>query len=176
MNELAKRYSLALYELVKETSDFIDAREQLLLIDSLINDNEDFVNILSSPTLTFSTKEELIDKVFYSFDKRIINFLKIITKHSRFKFIHEIIESYISLDNERLGILEGLVYSPFDIEKETLLKIEEAISLKENKKVILKPKIDSTLIGGIKVVINDHIYDGTIKKTITEMKRVIARS
>ena len=47
--------------------------------------------------------------------------------------------------------------------REQLEKIELAIAKKIGHKVELKNLIDSRLIGGVRVVIHDHVYDGSIK-------------
>ena len=72
--------------------------------------------------------------------------------------------------NEYRGVDEGLVYSTIPLDEKTINKIEEKISKIESRKVELINKIDPALIGGVKVVINGHIYDGSIKNQIEMMK------
>ena len=65
-----------------------------------------------------------------------------------------------------------LVLNTFDKE---LSNITKTMSEIEKCPVELKVIVDSTLIGGIKVVINDHIYDGSIKHHIEEMKNTLLK-
>ena len=50
------------------------------------------------------------------------------------------------------------------------MHIEKKISALEENKVELRNQIDKSLIGGVKVVIGDHIYDDSIKHHLDELK------
>ena len=66
--------------------------------------------------------------------------------------------------------VEGFVYSTEPLEKDKILEISKVISQKIHKKVELKNKIDERLIGGVKVVVHDHVFDGSIKYKLETMK------
>ena len=65
---------------------------------------------------------------------------------------------------------EGLIYSAFPLNKETINKIKTKISQIEKMDVELISRIDPSLIGGVKVVINSHVYDGSIKNQLEKMQ------
>ena len=72
--------------------------------------------------------------------------------------------------NEELNIDEGYVYSTEPLDASQIAKIEDAVGKKLGHKVELKNNIDSRLIGGVRVVINDHVYDGSIKFKLETLK------
>jgi F-type H+-transporting ATPase subunit delta len=82
----------------------------------------------------------------------------------------DILDDFNSLANENQDIVEGLIYSAFPLDESTLLKIKNKISQIENHEVDLISKIDPSLIGGVKVVINSHVYDGSIKNQLEKMQ------
>ena len=84
--------------------------------------------------------------------------------------LFEIIKEYKELYNSALGIVEGIVFSTTILSDNQIKGIETAVSKKEGKKVLLTSKIDESLIGGIKVVIADHVYDGSIKNKIASLQ------
>ena len=69
-----------------------------------------------------------------------------------------------------MGILEGVVYVVNVLDTDTLNEIEKAVSQKEGKKVLLNQKLDTSLLGGIKVVIGDRVYDGSLKNKINSLQ------
>ena len=77
--------------------------------------------------------------------------------------------------NEYRGVTEGLVYSTERLSEDQLSKLNKTISSVEKRPVELRNIIDPTLIGGVKVVINDHIYDGSIKHHIENMKNSLIK-
>ena len=57
--------------------------------------------------------------------------------------------------------------------KKQLEDIQSAISMKLNKEVFLYQKIDESLIGGIKVVISDYVFDASIKHKLDSLKNTL---
>ena len=110
-----------------------------------------------------------------NFSTDIINFIKIIVEHNRVNYLEDILQAFNTLCNENRDIVEGLIYTAFPLEEKTLLKIKNKISQIENRDVDLITRIDPSLIGGVKVVINSHIYDGSIKNQIEKMQIDLSR-
>ena len=84
-------------------------------------------------------------------------------------------QAFNTLCNENQDIVEGLLYSAFPLDEKTLEKIKKKISQIENHEVDLITHIDPSLIGGVKVVINSHVYDGSIKNQIEKMQIDLSR-
>ena len=133
------------------------------------------MSLLDSHYLSIDDRLAIVDKVFASIDEEIKNFIKIIVENNRGLYLLDIFDGFNSLVNEYRGVKEGLVYSAMPISDSELNKITTAISETEKCPVELKTIVDPTLIGGIKVVINDHIYDGSIKHHIEEMKNTLLK-
>ena len=72
--------------------------------------------------------------------------------------------------NFELNIYEGIIYSTEPLQNSKILEISRLISKKLGRQVELKNKIDSRLIGGVKVVVHDHIFDGSIKYKLETLK------
>jgi F-type H+-transporting ATPase subunit delta len=170
MNEIASRYGLALFQIAKEDNSIVSLKDEVKVLQDILLDNKEYVDVISSMFLSRKEKMEYVDKALCDFNINILNLVKILIENNRIHHIFDVLECFISLCNEAIGILEGIVYSVIALDKETLLKLEKKISIKENTEVHLKNKIDSTLIGGIKIVIHDRVYDGSIKNKIEQMK------
>ena len=67
------------------------------------------------------------------------------------------------------------MYSTEKLSEEQLEKLNNTISEVEKRPTDLKNIIDPLLIGGVKVVINDHIYDGSIKHHLENMKLTLLK-
>ena len=170
MKEIASRYSTALFSLKREESKLKESQLEIKELIKVLKENPDFLMLLDSSYKEFKEKEEMIDKVFKSLDEEIRNFIKIVVKNHRSIYLIEIFEGFNSLVNEHFGVIEGLVYSTEPLKEVELDKLNKKISEVESRPTELKNIIDPSLIGGVKVVINDHIYDGSIKHHIENMK------
>ena len=172
MDSIQNRYALALFSLAKEENLVEDYQEKIKVVRQIIEKNPDYVRILSSYFLSFEEKHALLDQAFSSLDSpHIISFLKVIVDHHRSKELLSICKEFHSLCNAYLGIEEGIVYSVIPLNEEQMQKITEKISTRMNCKVDLKNVLDAMLLGGIKVVVHDHIFDGSLLFKVDELKK-----
>ena len=170
MKELTSRYSTALFSLKRDEGTLKESQIEIKELIKVLKENPDFLMLLDSSYKEFSEKETIIDQIFKSLDEEIRNFIKVVVRNHRGKYLLEIFEGFNSLVNEHFGVIEGLVYSTEPLSEAQLDKLNKKISEVELTPTELKNIIDPQLIGGVKVVINDHIYDGSIKHHIENMK------
>ena len=175
MKEITLRYATALFSLKKDENQIIDSQKEIKELLKILIENPDFLTLLDSSYKEFDEKEAIIDSVFKSLDEEVKNFIKIVVRNHRANYLVDIFEGFNSLVNEYRGVLEGLVYSTEPLTQAQLDKLNQKISEVEHRETELRNIIDPTLIGGVKVVINDHIYDGSIKHHIENMKLSLSK-
>jgi len=141
----------------------------------IIKDNPDFPVLLNSHFILKEERVEIVEKVFASIDLDIKNFIKVIVENNRAIYLEEILIGFNSLVNESRGVIEGIVFTPYPLKEDELQKITSTISEIESHPIELKQIIDPSLIGGVKVAINDHVYDGSIKHNIEQMKKALLK-
>ena len=171
MESVSSRYGLALFSLATDLHKVDDWQQEVKELSSIFQENTDFVMLLGSSFLSMEERGEIIKKTLLGVDENIISLLLVVMENNRMSSIFEIFDSFNSYCNEYKGVSEGLVYSTLHLEKSVIKQIEDKISKIEHKKVELKNVVDPNLIGGVRVVIHDHIYDGSIKHHIEMMKK-----
>lgn len=170
MLEIAQNYASALLSIALDENKVIDYQKEVKELRKIIRDNDDFILLLDSRFLSVEERMHNVELILKGFSIDIVNFIKIIVKHNRVNYLMDILDGFNSLCNENQDIVEGLIYSAFPLDESTLLKIKNKISQIENHEVDLISKIDPSLIGGVKVVINSHVYDGSIKNQLEKMQ------
>lgn len=175
MLEIAQNYASALLSIAIDDNKVIDYQKEVKELRKIIHDNPDFLLLLDSRFLTIEERKEEVDKILINFSPDVVNFIKIIVSHNRVNYLEDILRAFNTLCNENQDIVEGLLYSAFPLDEKTLEKIKKKISQIENHEVDLITRIDPTLIGGVKVVINSHVYDGSIKNQIEKMQIDLSR-
>ena len=170
MESVASRYGLALYSLAMDKNRILEWQKEVKELTSVLKENTDFIMVLGSSFITLKERLEMVDKSFVGVDEEIIALIKVVMENNRMHMILDIFESFNSYCNEYLGISEGIIYSTLKLENKVINQIEEKISKIEHCKVELKNVIEPNLIGGVKIVIHDRIYDGSIKHQIEMMK------
>ena len=170
MNQIAQTYAEALFSIGLDENKLSKLQDEEKALSEIIDDNEDFLLLLSSHFMGAEERKEIAIKVLKDFDEDIVNLIKVVIDNNRVSYIKDILQSFNSLCNEYKGVKEGLIYSAFPLDKKVVNKIKEKISQIEHMDVELISRIDPTLIGGVKVVINSHVYDGSVKNQLEKMQ------
>ena len=171
MESVASRYGLALYSLALEENKIDSWQKDVKTLKSIFQENTDFIMILGSSFLSLEERIEILEKTLVGVDKNIVALIDVIMENNRTDLILDVFENFNSYCNQYRGVSEGLIYSTLKLDQTVIDQIEKKISKIENNKVELKNVIDPSLIGGVKIVIKDRIYDGSIKHSIEMMKK-----
>ena len=170
MNQIAQTYAEALFSLGLEEKKLNKLQEEEKTLLEIIESNDDFLLLLDSRFMSGNERKDIATKILKDFDEDIVSFVKVLIVNNRTNYIKDVLQAFNSLCNEYKGVKEGLIYSAFPLSKETINKIKNKISQIEKMDVELISRIDPSLIGGVKVVINSHVYDGSIKNQLEKMQ------
>ena len=170
METIASRYGLALFSLALDKNKVLDWQAEVKELMSILKENTGFIMILGSSFKSLEERQQILEKTLVGVDKDIIALIKVVMENNRTNSLLDILESFNSYCNEYRGVSEGYIYSTLKLEQKVINQIETKISKMEHNKVELKNVIDPSLIGGVKIVIHDRIYDGSIKHQIEMMR------
>ena len=171
MESQVSKYASAIVSIAKDENKCEQYKQACLAVLDIFLKNEEILKFLESCFVSDDEKFKIIDELCEPFKlENLCNFLKLVTKKHLIYQYKDIVKKVTKLLNEELNIDEGYVYSTEPLDESQIAKIEEAVGKKLGHKVELKNNIDSRLIGGVRVVINDHVYDGSIKFKLETLK------
>jgi F-type H+-transporting ATPase subunit delta len=176
MNELYNRYALALLDLAKEENKVVEYRQEVDSLLMVIKDNPEIMKFFGSYYTSEEAKNALIDeKLSKYYSKNVINFIKVILKNNRSMYLYKIFKETLFRFDDYLNIEEGKIYSTLPLSKKDMDRIIEVIERNTDKKIVLTNVIDPKLIGGIKVVLKNDIYDASLVTQVDELKSRLLR-
>lgn len=162
MESIGSSYGLALFEIAKEDHRLGEYKKDLDFILTVLE--PEHLRFFNQAMVRQEERISLLEKCFReNVQQNVLNFLKVLIVKGRITHLNEIVKEFNTYYNDELGIVEGVVYSVTPLTKEQLKEIETAVSKKEGKTVFLKQTTDKNLIGGVKVVIGDQVFDGSVK-------------
>ena len=171
MEKGVSSYGLALFSLALDLNKVEDFKNEIKKWEEIFHENEDYLSVLDSAFLTKEERKVMLNKTCIGMNEEILHFLYVIIDNGHILYLFDIFDSFITICNEHQGIKEGIIYSTIHLSKEDIASIEARISKLEKTKIYLRNLIDKSLIGGIKVVIGGHIYDGSLKYRIESIKK-----
>jgi len=176
--QVARNYASALMELFSTRG--ISSQEKLLEEIRLINESLSIEGhakkIFENPGVPKEEKKLLIKQLFNSkIDQLTLNFLFLLIDKQRFYLLSDIQNELTRLINSLKGTVVAEVYSIKELDSSSLEELKNVIenTITKNKKVKIETKVDTSLIGGIKIKINNQLYDGSIKGRLEGLKRKI---
>lgn len=176
--QVARNYASALVELFSIGG--INSQEKLLEEIKLINDSlsleGSLKKIFENPGVPKEEKKLLIKQIFDSkINQLVLNLLFLLIDKQRFYLLQDIQNELSRLINSLKGTVVAEVYSIKELDNSSLEELKNVIenTITKDKKVKIETKVDTSLIGGIKIKINNQLYDGSIKGRIEGLKRKI---
>lgn len=177
-NEIvAKRYAVALFELVKENGALSQAEKEVDLVYKLFSD-EKLLDYISYPNVTTEQKKALLtehlqDKV----SKHVLNTVLLMLDRKRGDCIAEMAKQFIALAMEEQKEAEAVVYSVTPLSDEQQDTISKLIAKKVGKlNLRMKNEIQPNLIGGLKIRVGNQIFDGSIQGKLENIKRQLTEA
>lgn len=175
-NEIAERYATGLFELSVEENSVESTKQEVEDLLSVLHENPDIQLFFQAVKVSKQEKRNFIDKVFSKLcSHNLVNFMKLLIDKGRISYLEEILNYYITLADEKLGILRATVTSAKPLSKEDLQKIQKALEKKTDKSVILNNRMDPSLIAGIKVTVGNKVTDITMSTKIETMRNALLK-
>ena len=168
----AERYSLALFELSEENNLLSQIEDQSSSILDLIDQSEDFSNLIKDPTTSQENLMKVINTISENnkFESLFKNFLSFLIQKRRFFFIERILKSFIEICSRKRGELKAELKSAKELSNEEISKITEELTKNFSSKIKLNYKHDESLIGGLVVQVGSTMVDTSIKNKLQQIE------
>lgn len=176
METIETVYANALLSLCIENKEVERSLKDMKFAYEEFDKNPELVTLISSAFLEKEEKISVVDKVFSPlFIPSSLNFLKLLVDKNVSTSVLKILKRYINLANSYLSIASGVVYSVSKLSDEDMRRLKEAFSKKLNRKVELVNYLDSSLIGGIKIIIDNKVYDKSILSQLDGLRTTLKK-
>jgi len=169
----ARRYSQAVFEIAMEKQELDRWQSDLRKIASLGEDAA-LVALLENPRLHFNDKARLLSEQLGDINPLALNLVYLLVARGRLSMLGEIADEYQRLLDSYRGIEEAEVTTAIPLDDEDKLRLGERLGAIVGKKVVIKPEVDSSLIGGIVARIGGKLLDGSTRSRLEALKRELS--
>ena len=171
MESVISKYASAIVSIAKDEKKCNEYKNAFIELLDVFRVHPEVIKFLESYFVSDDEKYKLIDELTKSYkNENLGNFLKLLAKKHLIYRFKDIVKEITKLLNEELNIDEGFLYSTMELSSSQIQRIEDAVGKKLGHKVELRNIIDERLIGGVRVVIHDHVFDGSINYKLETLK------
>ncbi|MCL4739503.1 MAG: F0F1 ATP synthase subunit delta [Burkholderiaceae bacterium] len=123
-----------------------------------------------SDKLVFNVFADVLARQGVTLLPAVANLLRTVLDNGRLPALGEIIAQYRALVDARSGMSRAIVYSAFPIDGAQLGDVVAALESRFGRRLDARVEVDPELIGGIRAVVGDEVYDASVKARLEQMK------
>lgn len=127
--------------------------------------------VLMSPKVTRAAKSAILAQALTSAPPEFVQFLQAVVKRGRQGLLSEIATAYRDLLDEKFNRVRATVMMAREADAEVRRNLEKALAEVVGKEVLAEYVVDADLLGGVIVKINDRVYDGSVRRRMTRLRR-----
>jgi F-type H+-transporting ATPase subunit delta len=168
---VARPYAQALFSI-----ESVNPRAAVAWIEELavLSTNPQLRMVAGNPVISSQQIYDLIIGVAQaSLDEKARNFLRIIVNGKRLLLLPEIAKQYAALVAELHSVRTAVVHSAFPMQEQDLTRLQVVLEKKFGSRLELQVHIDASLIGGVRVLVGDEVFDISVKASLEQMKAAL---
>jgi F-type H+-transporting ATPase subunit delta len=175
MEELARVYARALFEVAREHAKLDELREQLGQFAEALDGNRELALFFFSPYFSTKEKQEGLGRVIEGGDPALLNFLSLLIEKHRMPVIFRIRQQYERMWEEENRMLPVEVTSAIALDQDTTDSLGRTIGQRAGRRVKLAARVDPDILGGVVIRVGNSILDASIRNRLEQLRRQVAQ-
>jgi len=177
-NATSKSYAMALYELSKESSELDKVEGEIMSLNKLLNENNDFKEVILNPKVTIDDKKNVMFAIAEknNFSTTLKKFLGFVAIKNRLFFLEKITESFLNLISINKGELKAKLISSKKLSIDEKKKIQTELSKDFKPPLNINYEYDPNLIAGLIIQVGSVMVDTSIKTKLKKLEKNMAET
>lgn len=170
-------YGKALFEAAKEVNKVDLILEEMKAISEIFEKEPELRELYNTPVISGPEKKKVIENIFSGrICQETYNFLLVLIDKRRTASFNRILREYQHLIDQDLGLAPGTIVSVEALTDTQMRSFEEKTGKLLKKNVKLDNKIDTSILGGIKIFIEGKVIDASIRKQLQDLESRIKQA
>ena len=170
MTEFGREYGEGLYALCAEEKLDRAVLEEVQALQKAFRENEAFLHLLGNMTMSKEERVRIVDETFRGqIHEYTLNFLKILVERGAIHAFSECAAAYQEsyFRDHQVAVAEVTTATALnDNQREKLKKLT-------GKEIVVKEKIDPSVLGGVLLQMDGKRYDNTVRHRLAAIKQTI---
>lgn len=177
MTEVGNVYGESLYELAKDEGLAKLIGEQLAVLQTVFQQEPDFIRLLSSPNLTKAERCQILDDSFRGkVHLYLLNFLKILTEKGYMRYFSDCCDAYTEHYDQDNGILRVTAVTAVALSPAQTEKLKAKLTRTTGKEIALRNRIDPRVYGGIRLDYDGQRLDDTVSHRMDAIRDLLNKT
>jgi F-type H+-transporting ATPase subunit delta len=170
---IARNYAEALFTLgeqsgqIQQYADLIDAVAHGVAAAPTVQ------AVLMSPRVTKAEKSRLFADALTGAPREFILFLQAVIRRGRQGLLSDISQQYNLLQDIKLNRIRAAVTVAHPVDEALRTKITDRLTAVMGRQVLPQFTQDPAILGGVIVRVGDRVFDGSIRRKVTVLRRTL---
>ena len=170
---LARRYAVALADVVTAHGEAQEVREELAAWESMTQANPQLLELFRHPTIPHEQKRAVLDDLLARTRPRptTANFLQVLLQNHRLGDLSEVNNQFAQELDRRANVVTAQVTTARPLPRDAQESLRAKLSQMTGRSVKLEFEVDDSLIGGVVTRIGSTLYDGSVRGQLEQMRQ-----
>lgn len=175
MTEFGREYGEGLYALCREEAIDAACLEELHALNTAFRENGDFLRLLANMTLSKEERVKIVEDTLGGRVRQyVLNFIKILVERGAIHAFSECVSAYQEAYNRDHQVAEAEVTTAVKLSEDQKEKLIRKLKQMSGREVVLKEKIDPSVLGGVLLEMDGKRYDNTVLSRLNSIRQVMA--
>ena len=171
MSKQAGVYAQALYDLGAEEGLEDRFLEELKMLEKVFRDQPDYLRLLAAPNVSKKERCGLLqESIGGRVHPYVLHFVKLLTEKNRIRQFCDCCKEFEHLYNIAHGILPVQAVTAVVLSDAQQTRLTEKLSAITGKTVRLYNRIDPDCLGGVRLVYDGKLVDGTVAGSLNALR------
>lgn len=173
LSTIARPYAEAAFRTAKDDKA-LPAWNELLAEMGAVADRPEMRALMLDPKVTSDQLYGVMAGVLKTrIDQKGQNFLRLVIDNGRLDALPEVAAQFAMLKNAEEGTADAEIVSAYPLSDAQVNELIAGLTRKFKKTLKAHVSVDQNLIGGVRVVVGDHVFDTSIKAQLERMKTTL---
>ncbi len=175
MTEFGREYGEGLYALCAEEKLDQTVLEEVRAIRTAFRENADFPRLLGNMSMSKEERVRIVDETFRGrIHEYTLNFLKLLVERGAIHAFGECAAAYQEsyFRDHQVAVAEVTTAAALDGEQKK--RLLEKLKKLAGKEIVIKEKIDPSVLGGVLLQMDGKRYDNTVRRRLADIKQTLA--
>jgi ATP synthase F1 delta subunit len=171
MEEVARVYSEALFDVAKQHGSLDEVHEQLGRVADAVAGDRDLQIFFFSPYFSSAEKRDGIKRAIDGGHQDLVNFLELLAEKQRMPALFQIRKRFDELWGEENRRLQVTLTSAIELDPTVIEEVGAEIERKTGKTIELTSRVDEGIVGGLVLQVGNRVLDASIRNRLEKLRQ-----
>jgi F-type H+-transporting ATPase subunit delta len=173
---LANVYAEALLGLLPETDQAEIVADQLDELARMVRDVDGFEELLAGAAMNDKQRAAMVRRIFEGrVHETLMDFLGVLARNDRLMLLRGVARRFRKLLWEREGVVEVVLTTAVAMDADELTALKETLAEALDATVVVRTRVDPSLIGGARVQVGDKVFDASVARNLRLLRAALVQ-